>query len=121
MEIGENAELEHSTRKIKRHVRGRGPKTIKSHRGQWVEEDMTMDLADTTNDCTEQEVGLEYSTQDEYFEKIVVCGCSVCHGKKQFKRVIVQRHYIDDELPVCSMPPTIDSNPIGIVVRNFPI
>lgn len=58
MEIGENVELEHSTRKRKRYVRGRGPKTIKLCRGQWVEEDMTMDLADTTNDCTEQEVGL---------------------------------------------------------------
>jgi hypothetical protein len=121
MEIGENVELEHSTSKRKRYVRGRGPKTIKSRRGQWVEEDMTMDPADTTNDCTEQEVGLEYSTWDEYFEKIVVCGCFVCRGKKQFKRAIVQRHYIDDELPVGSMPPTIDSNPIGIVVRNFPI
>jgi hypothetical protein len=44
MEIGENVELEHSTRKIKRYVHGHGPKTIKPHRGQWVEEDMTMDL-----------------------------------------------------------------------------
>ena len=82
---------------------------------------MTMDLADTTNDCTKKEVGLEYSTWDEYFEKIVVCGCSVCRGKKQFKRAIVQKHYIDDELLVGSMPPIVDSNPIGIVVRNFPI
>ena len=31
------------------------------------------------------------------------------------------KHYIDDHLPVDSMPPTIDSNPIGIVVRIFPI
>jgi len=85
MEIGENVELENSTRKRKRYVRGRGPKTIKSRRGQWVEEDMTMDPTHTTNDCTEQEVGLECSTWDEYFEKIVVCGCSVCRGKKQFK------------------------------------
>jgi hypothetical protein len=59
MEIGENVEIEHSTRKRKRYVCGRGPKTIKSHRGQRVEEDMTMDPADTTNDCTEQEVGLK--------------------------------------------------------------
>ena len=71
MDIGENVELEHSTSKIKRYVRGRGPKTIKSHIGQWVEEDMTMDPIDTTNDCTEQEVGLEYSTWDEYFEKLL--------------------------------------------------
>jgi len=80
-----------------------------------------MDHADTRNDCIEQEIGQDYSTWDQYFEKIVVCGCFVCHRKKQFKRVIVQRHYIDDELPVGSMPPAIDSNPIGIVVRNFPI
>jgi hypothetical protein len=84
-----------------------------------VEEDMTMDPPNTTNDCTEEEVSQEYSTWDEYFEKIVVCGCSKCHGKKQFKRAIVQRHYIDDELLVGSMSPTIDSNPIGIVVRIF--
>jgi hypothetical protein len=115
MEIGANVELEHSTSK------SRGPKTIKSRRGQWVEEDMTMDPANTTNDCTKQEVGLDYSTWDEYLEKIVVCGCSICRGKKQFKRVIVQRHYIDDEFTMGIMPPTIDSNPIGIVVRNFPI
>jgi hypothetical protein len=85
MEIGSNVELEHSTRKIKRYVRGHGSKTIKSHRGQWVEEDMTMDHVDTTNDCIEQEVGIDYSTWDEYFEKIVVCGWFVCRGKKQFK------------------------------------
>ena len=58
---------------------------------------------------------------DEYFKKIVICGCFLCRRKKQFKRTIVQRHYIDDELPVVIMPPTIDSNPIGIVVRIFPI
>ena len=113
MEIGANSQLESSTRKrIKAYVRGRGPKTIKSCREQWVEEDMTMDPPDTTNGCTEEEVSQEYSTWDKYFEKIVVCGCSKCRGKKQFKRVIAQRHYIDDELPVGSMPPTIDSNPI---------
>jgi hypothetical protein len=50
-----------------------------------VEEDITMDLVDTTNDCTEQEVGLDYITWDEYFEKTVFCGCSICRGKKQFK------------------------------------
>jgi len=33
MEIGANVELEHSTSKRKRYVRGCGPKTIKSHRG----------------------------------------------------------------------------------------
>jgi hypothetical protein len=86
-----------------------------------VEEDMTMDIADTTNYCTKQEVGEDYSTWDEYFEKIVVCGCYVCCGKKKFKRAIVQRHCIDYELPMGSMPPTIDSNKIIIVVRNFPI
>lgn len=82
MEIGANVEPESLTSKRTRYVRGRGPETVKSHRGQWVEEDMTMDPADTTNDCTEQEVGQDYSTWDEYFEKIVVCGCFVCHGKK---------------------------------------
>ena len=53
MDIGENVELEHSTSKIKIYVCGCGPKTIKSNRGQWVEEDMTMDPVDTKNDCTE--------------------------------------------------------------------
>jgi hypothetical protein len=46
---------------------------------------MTMDLGDTKYYCTQQEVGLDYSTWDEYFDKIVVCGCYVCRGKKQFK------------------------------------
>ena len=102
-----NSRLQCSTRKrIKTYVRGCKPKTIKSHRRHWVEEDITMDPPNTTNDCTEEEVSQEYSTWDEYFEKIVVCGCSKCHGKKQFKCTIVQRHYIDDELPVGSMPPT---------------
>ena len=80
-----------------------------------------MDPLDTINDFIEEEVSQDYSTWDEYFEKIVVCACFKCHGKKQFKRAIVQINYIDDELLVGSMPPTIDSNPIGIVVRNFPI
>jgi len=105
----------------KTYVCGCGPKTVKSRRTQWVEEDMTMDHVDPTNSCTEAEVGQYYSTWDEYFEKIVVCGCSICRGKKQFKRAIVQRHYTYDELPVGSMPPIIDSNPIGIVVKNFSI
>jgi uncharacterized protein with LGFP repeats len=121
MDIGANVELEYSTRKRKIYVRGRGTKTVKSRRGQWVEEDMTMDHADTTNDFTKKKVDLDYTTWDEYFEKIVVCGCFVCRGKKQFKRAIVQRHYIYDELPMGNMPPIIVSNPIGIVVRNFPI
>ena len=78
MEIGSNPRLELSTRKRRKtYVRGRGPKTIKSHRGQWVEEDMPMDPPDTTNDCIEEEVSQEYGTWDEYFEKIVVCGCSM--------------------------------------------
>ena len=86
MEIGENSRLECSTRKrIKTYVRGHGPKTIKSRRGQWVEEDMTMDPIETTNDCIKEEVSQDYSTWVEYFEKIVVCGCSKCRGKKQFK------------------------------------
>jgi hypothetical protein len=56
MEIGPDSRLERSTRKIiKTYVCGRGPKTIKSRRGQWVEEDMTMDPPDTTNGCTEEE------------------------------------------------------------------
>ena len=80
-----------------------------------------MDSPDTTNGCTEEEVSQEYSTLDEYFEKIIVYGCSKCRGKKQFKWAIVQRHYIDDELPMGSMPPIIDSNPIRIVVRKFPM
>lgn len=93
------------------------PPIVKSHRGQWVEEDMTMDSIDTIEaQHTEQEVGNDYSTWDEYFEKIVVCGCYECRGKKEFKRGIVQRHYINDDLQVGTMPPTIDSDPIGIVV-----
>lgn len=71
-----------STRKIKRYVHGCGPKNVKSLRGQWLEEDMTMDPIDTTNYCTEQEVGEDYRTWDEYFEKIIVYGCFICHGKK---------------------------------------
>jgi len=43
---------------------------------------MTIDPPYTTNDCTEEEVSQDYSTWDEYFEKIVVCGCSKCCGKK---------------------------------------
>ena len=82
---------------------------------------MTMDPPYTTNHCTKEEVSQEYSTWDEFFKKIVVYGCSKCCGKKQFKRAIVQSYYIDDDIPVDSMPPTIDSNPIGIVVRTFPI
>ena len=39
----------------------------------WLE-DMTMDPIDTTNDCNEEEVSQNYSTWDEYYEKIVVCG-----------------------------------------------
>ena len=80
-----------------------------------------MDPPNTTNNCTEEEVVEDYSTWDEYFEKIVVCRCSMCRGKKQFKWAIVQIHYIDDELPLGSMPSTIDSNTIGIVLRNYPI
>ena len=32
------------------------PKTIKLHRGQWVEEDMTIYPTKTKNNCTEKEV-----------------------------------------------------------------
>ena len=60
MEVGENVEIEHSTRKRKRYVRGHGTKTIKSHRGQWVEEDMTMDPPDTKNNFTKKEVVKDY-------------------------------------------------------------
>ena len=102
--------------------RGRGwCRPTKSQRGKWVEEDMTMDPANTTNNCIEQEVGLEYSTWDEYFEKIVVCKWYVFRVNKQFKWAIVQINYIDDEITMDSMPPTINSNLVGIIVRNFPI
>lgn len=80
MEIGANVDPKPSTGKIKRYVHGSGPKTVKSHSRQWVEEDMTMDIEDTTNDCTEQEVGQDYSTWDEYFEKIIVYGYSIFCG-----------------------------------------
>ena len=57
MEIGANSRLEHSIRKrIKTYVHGCGPKTIKACRGQWVEEDMTMDPPNTTKDYTKEEV-----------------------------------------------------------------
>ena len=46
--------------KEKTYVSGRGPKTIKSQRTQWVEEDMTMDPPNTTNNYTEKEVGQDY-------------------------------------------------------------
>jgi hypothetical protein len=46
---------------------------------------MTMNPLYTTNDCTEEEVGQDCTTWDEYFEKIVICGCSICCGNKQFK------------------------------------
>ena len=72
MEIGSNPRLERSTRKRRKTcVRGCGPKTIKSCRGQWVEEDMTMDSLDTTSDYTEEEVSQEYSTWDEYLRKLL--------------------------------------------------
>ena len=96
-------------------------KLLNQVEGDWVEEDMAMDPTDTTNECTEKEVGQDYSTWDEYFKNIVVCGCSICHGKKQFKRAIVQRHYINYDLPVGGMPLTVNLNPIGIAVRNFQI
>ena len=57
MEIGANEEHERSIGKRKRHVHVHGLKTVKSHRRQWVEEDMKIDRVDTTNDCTKQEVG----------------------------------------------------------------
>ena len=82
-----------------------------------MEEDMTTDSTYTIEaQHTEQKVGNYYSTWDEYFEKNVICGCYECRGKKEFKRNIVQRHYINDDLQVGTMPPTIDSAPIGIVV-----
>lgn len=71
MEIGENAGSKPSTSKRKKYVCGCGPKTVKSQRGQWMEEDMRMDPPDTTNDCIEQEVSQDYSTWDEYFEKLL--------------------------------------------------
>ena len=49
-----------------------------------MEENKAMDAEDTTNYCTEQEVGEHDSTLDEYFEKIIVCKYLICHGKKQF-------------------------------------
>jgi hypothetical protein len=83
MKIVTNVEHEHSTSKRKKYVRGRGPKTVKSRRGKWVEEDITMDPVDTTNDCIEQKIGQDYNTWDEYFDKIVICGYFVCRENKQ--------------------------------------
>jgi hypothetical protein len=61
MDIGASAQPKRSTSKRKKtYVRGCGPKTIKSQRTQWVEEDMTMDPPDTTNNYTEKEVGQDY-------------------------------------------------------------
>ena len=48
--------------KEKKYVCGREPKTVKSRRVQWVEEDMTMDTSDITNDCTEEDIRQDYST-----------------------------------------------------------
>ena len=36
-----------------------------------------------------QEVGEDYSRLDEYFQKNVVYGCFMCHGKRQFKQAVV--------------------------------
>ena len=44
-------------KKKKTYVREHGPKTDRSRREEWVEEDMTMDPPDTINDCTKEEVG----------------------------------------------------------------
>ena len=61
MNIGESAQPKHSTSEIRKtYVHGRGPKTVKLQRTKWVEEDMTMDPPDTTNNCTENEVGQDY-------------------------------------------------------------
>ena len=75
---------------------------------------MIVDPIDTRNECIQQEVDQYYTTWDEYFEKMFVCGCSICRGKKQFKQGIIQRNYINDNLPVGIIPSTIDLNPIGI-------
>ena len=48
------------------------PPIVKSRRGQWVEEDMTMDSIDALEaQHTEQEVGNHYSTWDEYLRKLL--------------------------------------------------
>jgi len=63
MEIGTSAQPRCSTSKRKKtYVCGSGPKTVKSRRIQWVEEDMTMDPPYTTNNCTEEEIGKYFST-----------------------------------------------------------
>ena len=86
MELGPKAVFESYSRRGK-YIPRRGPKTVLSRRGKWVEEDMTMDTVDTTNECIEQEVGHDYSTWDQYSEKTVtvICGCPLCRGNKQFK------------------------------------
>ena len=82
-----------------------------------MEEYMTMDSTNTIEaQHTKHEVNNDDSIWDEYFNKIIVCGYYECRGKKEFKRGIVQRHYINDDLQVCTMNPTIDSDLIGIVV-----
>ena len=82
-----------SAREQQQSVCRRRHPTVKSRRGQWVDEDMIMDCIDTIEaQHTEQEVNNDYSTWDEYFEKIVVWGCYECRGKKECKRGIVQRH-----------------------------
>ena len=54
MQIGASEQPKHSTSKRKKtYVHGRGPKTVKSWRTQCVEEDMTMDPPNTTNNCME--------------------------------------------------------------------
>jgi len=65
MGIGTSAQPKHSTSKRKKkYARGHGPKIVKSRRTQWVEEDMTMDPPNTTNNFIEEEVGQYYSTLD---------------------------------------------------------
>ena len=103
--IGQNVEFKHSNSKRREYVHGFRPQIIKSHSRQWVKEDILMEYVDTTrNEYTQQEVGHDYNTRDKYLETIVFLACFVCHGNKEFKWRIIQRYYINHDLPVGSMP-----------------
>ena len=53
----------HYVRPIQRSILRHGPPIVKSHRKQWVEEDMTMESADPIeNEHNEQEVSHDNTT-----------------------------------------------------------
>jgi len=72
IEILENVEFKCSSTKRIKYVCVRGPNTIKSHHWKSMEEDMETNSIDTTwNECTEQEVGQDYTTRMNNLRKLL--------------------------------------------------